>query len=91
MSFILLTHMITQHMCAGHCTYCCDVYSKAISQQVSHIANKCLHNVELLYTFMCVIRLAVKGHMVRDQRVHSGECTVPVVCAVQHSLQRGTF
>jgi len=49
MSFILLTHMITQHMCAGQCTYCCDVCSKAISQQISHIAIQCLHNGELLY------------------------------------------
>jgi hypothetical protein len=29
--------------------------------------------------------------MVIHQGIHSGECTVPVVCAVQLSLQRGTF
>ena len=47
--------------------------------------------VSFSITVMCVIRLAVKSHMVRHQRVHSGECTVPVVCAVQHSVKRGTF
>jgi len=90
MSFILQTYMITQHMCAGQCTYCCDVCSKAFSQQISHRAHHCLHNGEHLY-YCDVIIHAVKSHMVRYHRIHSGECTVPVVCAVQHSLQRGTF
>jgi len=49
MSFILQTHMITQHMCAGQCTYCCDVSSKAFSLQIIHIAHQSLHNGEHLY------------------------------------------
>jgi len=49
MSFILQTRMITQHMCAGQCIYCCDVCSKAFSQQISHVAHQCLHNGEHLY------------------------------------------
>jgi len=49
MSFILQTHMITQHTCDGQCTYWCDVCSKAISQQISHIAHQCLYIGEHLY------------------------------------------
>jgi hypothetical protein len=47
--------------------------------------------VSISSTVMCVIRLAVKSHMVILQGIHSGECTVPVVSAEQHSVMRGTF
>ena len=47
--------------------------------------------VSISITLMCVIRLGVKSHMVRHPGIHSDECTVPVVCAEQHSVMRGTF
>ena len=47
--------------------------------------------VSISITVMCVIKLAVKSHMVRQQGIHCDECTVPVVCAEQHSVMRGTF
>jgi len=49
MSFILQTLMITQHMCAGQCTYCCDICNKAFSQKICHVEHQCLHNGEHLY------------------------------------------
>jgi len=39
---------------------------------------------------MCVIKFAVKNHMVNHQVSHNGECTVPVVWPVQRSLKGGT-
>jgi len=49
MSFILQNHMITQRTLTRECPYCCDVCSKAFSQQISHVAHQCLNNGEHLY------------------------------------------
>lgn len=46
--------------------------------------------VSISITVMCVIRLAVKSHMVNHQGVRSGECIDPVVCVVERSHKRGT-
>jgi hypothetical protein len=43
----------------------------------------------LYYCDVCSKTFAVKSHMVR-QPLHSGECTVPVECAVRRSVKRGT-
>jgi len=47
--------------------------------------------VSISITVMCVIRLALKSHVLRHQGIHSGECTVPVVCAEQRLVMRGTL
>jgi uncharacterized Zn-finger protein len=44
----------------------------------------------LYYCDVCNKTFAVKSHVVRHLRLHSGECTVPVECAVRHSVKTGT-
>jgi hypothetical protein len=66
--------------------------NKAFSQYNSHIAYQHINSVEhLCYCDVCNNTFAVKCHMVRHQRLHSVECTVPLQCAVQHSVKRGTY